>query len=163
MSSIRSLRKTTLPGVVAMLTPTSKVPGVDWRSFSLPRPASMSSASIFMPRTRFSPFCFKRLAEELRIRRHEIRGRQSAGELADVELRLVLGVRVDALGALHQILGPARGDQVGLLDEIEERDWLGPFRIAERACRRAPARRRAEHPRPASGASIPSRAPESPS
>ena len=53
---MRSLRNTTLPGVFAMLTPTSKRSGSDWRILSSPRPASMSSASIFMPRTRLAPF-----------------------------------------------------------------------------------------------------------
>jgi hypothetical protein len=44
-----------LPGVVAMLTPTRRLSGLDWRIFSMPLPAAMSSASIFRPRARLSP------------------------------------------------------------------------------------------------------------
>ncbi len=55
ISCISSFWKITLPGVVAMLTPTSRLDGSDWRMRSVPWPASISSASIFMPRTRLSP------------------------------------------------------------------------------------------------------------
>ncbi|MGY3081830.1 hypothetical protein ACVWZZ_008238 [Bradyrhizobium sp. LM6.10] len=44
-----------MPGVVAMLTPTTRLSGLDWRIFRTPLPAAMSSASIFRPRARFSP------------------------------------------------------------------------------------------------------------
>ena len=56
MSCISSFSNTTLPGVSARLRPISNLLASDWRNFSSPWPASMSSVSIFMPRTRFSPF-----------------------------------------------------------------------------------------------------------
>ncbi len=54
ISCINSFWKITLPGVVAILTPTARLEGSDWRIRNMPRPASISSASIFMPRTRLS-------------------------------------------------------------------------------------------------------------
>ena len=45
-------------------------------------------------------------------------------------MRLVLGVLVDTLGALDQILGPAGRDEIGLLEEIEDR-VLRPFGVLE--------------------------------
>ena len=107
--------------------------GSDWRSFSSPLPASMSSASICMPRTRLAPFCFSGLAEQLRVGRQEIRRRERAGDLLDVEARLVARVRRRGLGLLDQSLGPARGDEIGLLEEIEE-GVLAPFGVAGSAC-----------------------------
>ena len=56
MSCISSFWKITLPGVIARLRPTSNFSASDWRILMLPPPASMSSASICMPRTRFSAF-----------------------------------------------------------------------------------------------------------
>ena len=54
MSCISSFSKITLPGVTARLLPTSNFSASDWRIFRSPPPASMSSASICMPRARFS-------------------------------------------------------------------------------------------------------------
>ena len=51
-----SLRPITLPGETAMFLPISKRVLSACLSFRSPFPAVMSSASIFMPRTRFSPF-----------------------------------------------------------------------------------------------------------
>ena len=52
INSMRSLRKTTLPGVVARLRPTSKGCGP---SGALPVRRMMSSARLRAPRIRFSP------------------------------------------------------------------------------------------------------------
>ena len=65
-------------------------------------------------------FCERR-AHELRIGRDEVRGRQRRGDLAQVELRLVAIVRLELVGMLDQIVRPARGQDVRLLDEIEIR------------------------------------------
>ena len=59
MSCISSFWWITLPGVIARLRPTSNFDGSDWRIFSSPPPASMSSASIWVPRTRFSAFSLR--------------------------------------------------------------------------------------------------------
>ncbi len=54
MSCINWFSKITLPAVSARLRPTSNILASDWRILRLPWPASMSSASMCMPRTRFS-------------------------------------------------------------------------------------------------------------
>ena len=56
MSCINSFWKITLPGVIARFLPTANFDASDWRILRLPPPASMSSASMLMPRTRFSAF-----------------------------------------------------------------------------------------------------------
>jgi hypothetical protein len=53
-SCMRSFWKITLPGVVARLRPTANIDASDWRILRSPPPASMSSASMRMPRTRLS-------------------------------------------------------------------------------------------------------------
>jgi hypothetical protein len=72
----------------------------------------------------------QRLAQQFRIGQHEVRRRNRVGDLLNVELGLRPGVLVDAGGVLHQPLAPLAGEQVGLLEEIEEL-VLRPFRIAE--------------------------------
>ena len=72
----------------------------------------------------------ERLAQQLRIGQHEVRRRQRVGDLLDVELGLLAGVRVEALGVLDQMVGPVGGEQIGLLEEVEEL-VRRPFRIGE--------------------------------
>ncbi len=55
MSCSRSFWKTTLPGVVAMLTPSSKAFGSVIEILSWPLPRSMSSSRLWSPLTRFWP------------------------------------------------------------------------------------------------------------
>ena len=69
-------------------------------------------------------------AQQLGIGQHEIRGRDRVGDLSQIELGLVMGVRVEPLGVLHQMIGPMHGEQVGLLEEVVEL-VAGPFRIGE--------------------------------
>ena len=54
MSCISSFWNITLPGDTARLRPTSNFDASDCRILRSPPPASMSSASMCMPRTRFS-------------------------------------------------------------------------------------------------------------
>jgi hypothetical protein len=72
------------------------------------------------------------LSDELRIGGEEVRRRERARDLLHIEAGLVPRVLVDALGVVHHVLGPPGGDQVGLLQEIEDR-ILGPVRILEAA------------------------------
>ena len=74
----------------------------------------------------------ERLAQQLRIGQHEVRRRQRVGDLLDVELGLLAGVRIEVLGAFDQMIGPVGAEQIGLLDEIEEL-VRRPFRIGEAA------------------------------
>ena len=90
----------------------------------------MSSASIFRPRARFSPLSAMRRAQKLRIGGEEVRGRQRGGHLAQVELRLVALVGIEIIGALDQIVRPARRQHIGLLDEVEIR-IVAPSGIGE--------------------------------
>ncbi|GJE61204.1 hypothetical protein MPOCJGCO_3325 [Methylobacterium trifolii] len=82
ISSIRSLRNTTSPGVTATSTPKVKALTSVWRTRNSPLPASMSSCSIFMPRTRLAPFSSKvcRISSGLVITKFE-------GERAPVSWR----------------------------------------------------------------------------
>jgi hypothetical protein len=59
--------------------------------------------------------------EHRRIGRGKIGGRQGVDELARVELCLMLDVRIDARHAAHRRFHAARRQQVGLLDEVEQR------------------------------------------
>ncbi len=77
-----------------------------WRMRSVPWPASTSSASMVMPRTRLSPLEASGLAQHFRIGQHEVRRRQRVGDLAHIELGLVAGVRIEPLGILHQVVRP---------------------------------------------------------
>ena len=82
-----------------------------------------------MPRTRFSAFEIERLAQQFRIGEHEIRRRDRVGDLFDIERGLCPRVLVD-LRIFNQALGPLHGEQIDLLEEIEEL-VLRPFRIGK--------------------------------
>ena len=62
----------------------------------------------------------QRQLQDLGIGEGEIRRRQRIGDLIDIEARHVLGVRVADIGIGHRVLGPAHGQQIGLLQEIED-------------------------------------------
>ena len=63
----------------------------------------------------------ERRAQKLRIGGEEVRGRERGGDLPQIELRFLAIMRRELVGALDQIVGPARRQHVGLLDEIEIR------------------------------------------
>ncbi len=71
----------------------------------------------------------KRFAQQLRIGQHEIRRRDRIGDLLDVERRLLPRLLVD-FGVAHQAIAPLHGEQIDLLEEVEEL-VLRPFRIGE--------------------------------
>jgi hypothetical protein len=62
----------------------------------------------------------KRLAQYFRIGEEEIRRRQRVGDLLNVEFGLLAGVRIDALGILHEFLRPLRRQEIELHHEIEK-------------------------------------------
>ena len=97
---------------------------------SVPRPASMSSASIFMPRTRLSPFDDSVSRSTSGLVSTKFDGDDRVADLLDVELGLLAGVRIEPLGVAHQVLRPFRGQQIELLHEIEELVRF-PLRILE--------------------------------
>ncbi len=61
----------------------------------------------------------ERRAQKLRIGGEEVRRRQRRGDLTQIELRLLAIVRIEIVRPLDQIVRPARGQHIGLLDEIE--------------------------------------------
>ena len=69
-------------------------------------------------------------AQQFRIGQDEIRRRERVGDLPHVELGLLLGVRIEVVGVVDQLVGPARGQQIGLLEKVEEL-VRRPFRIGE--------------------------------
>ena len=75
-----------------------------------------------MPCTRLLPLEAKRLAQHLGIGHREVRGRQRARQLLEVELGALARALVEALGLVQHVLEPARGDEIGLLPEVEVRD-----------------------------------------
>ena len=113
----------------------------------------MSSASIACPRTRLAPLCLHGFAQQLRIGQQEVGRRQRAGDLLDVEAGLVARVLVDPLGAFDQLLRPARGDQIGLLQEVED-GIFGPFGILEAVVLRLGPRPGRRRRRPARACSV---------
>ena len=83
----------------------------------------------------------ERLAQQLRIGQHEVRRRDRIDDLANVELSLLLGQRVEPLGVLDQVVGPFHRQQIGLLEEIEEL-VARPFRIGKALVARVGRRHR---------------------
>jgi hypothetical protein len=72
----------------------------------------------------------ERLAQQLRIGEHEIGRGDRVGDLAHVEIGLLLDVRVEPFGVMHQPVGPLHRQKIGLLEEIEE--LVGrPFGVGE--------------------------------
>ena len=72
----------------------------------------------------------ERRAQQFGVGGEEIRGRQRARHLLEIELRLLARMRLEFVRALDEIVGPARRQDIGLLDEIE----IGvgaPLRIGE--------------------------------
>jgi hypothetical protein len=68
--------------------------------------------------------------QHLRVGHGEVGGRHRVDELARIELDLLGGLVVDALDFLHSALQPARRQQVGLLEVVED-DLFFPRRIVE--------------------------------
>ena len=83
-----------------------------------------------MPRTRFSPLSSSVARRSFGIGADEVGRRERGAHLPQIELRLVAVVRLDVVGATHEIVGPARHQHVGLLDEVEER-IVAPLRVGE--------------------------------
>jgi hypothetical protein len=68
--------------------------------------------------------------QHLRVGHREVRGRHRVGKLPCIELDLLRRLVVDAFDFLDGALQPARREQVGLLQVVED-DFLFPRRIVE--------------------------------
>ena len=130
MISATSLRPTTLPGVVARFLPTSKRELSACLSFRSPLPASDVLGQHAHAAHQVLAVRGDGLAEQLRIGEDEVRRRDRVGDLLHVEAGLVLGPLVEPFGVLDEVARPARGHEIGLLQEIEE-GVLAPFGILE--------------------------------
>ena len=130
ISSIRSLRKITLPGVLAMLTPSSKPRASTWRMRTLPLPASMSSASILSPRTKFSPLSASVARKSSGFVPTKFDGEKRGRHLLEIELRLGAGMRLHVVRVMDEVLRPVRGQHIGLLEKVEKR-IVAPLRVGE--------------------------------
>ena len=74
----------------------------------------------------------ERRAQHLGVGRDEVGRRHRIDELAGVEVDLLPGLVVEPLELVDRADQPARGQQVGLLDEVEQRVVV-PGRIAKAA------------------------------
>ena len=72
----------------------------------------------------------QRVAQQLRIGEHEIGRRDRVDDLAQVELGLLAGQRIETFGVFDQSIAELGGQQVGLLEEVEEL-VRRPFRVGE--------------------------------
>ena len=70
------------------------------------------------------------LLEHGRIAEREVARRQRRGHLAGVEIDLLLVLGVQTLDVAEHVVHPARGEQVGLLDVVED-ERLGPGFVLE--------------------------------
>jgi len=66
----------------------------------------------------------ERGAQHFRVGDGEVGGRHRVGDLLHIEAGLAPRVLVNALGVLDEILRPVGGDQVELLEEVEDRVFL---------------------------------------
>ena len=154
MSCMSSFWNTTLPGVVAMLTPSSNAFWSVIEILSWPPPRSMSSSRLWRPFTRFWP-------PEATVSRNTS-GLVSAkfdGASASMYWRVkkstfFFGVLVEAVDARHLVVQPARGDEVALLDVVEQ-EVLVPVLVLEALVALRGAPRRGWRRRPSSAASSP--------
>ncbi len=61
-----------------------------------------------------------RLAQNFGVGRNEIGRRHGVGELLRIKIHLAGGGLVQAIHLMHRVLYPARGQQIGLLNEIKD-------------------------------------------
>jgi hypothetical protein len=71
-----------------------------------------------------------RFAQHFRVGQGEIRWRQRVDELAGEEVHLLARVLVEILDVGYRVVDVARGDQIGLLDEVEQEVFF-PFGVGE--------------------------------
>ena len=79
------------------------------------------------------------LAVEFGVGQNEVRGRDGVGDLLHVEGGLLARVRIETIGPHHQIVRPAGGEDVDLLEEVEE-EVAAPFLVGKALVARTGAR-----------------------
>ena len=73
-----------------------------------------------MPCTKFSALVASVVRTTSGLVKREIRGRERREHLVQIEQGLLARLVVDTFGVARDVLGPARGDEIGLLPEVEE-------------------------------------------
>ena len=132
ISCIRSFWKTTLPGVVAMFSPILNAVMSVMLIASRPLPRSRSSSRFLQAVDQVLAAAVDRGAQHFGVGQHEIRRRHRVDELARIEIDLARGLVVEPVDLLDRRLHPARGQQIALLDEVEDR-VVAPRLVAEAA------------------------------
>ncbi len=113
-----------------MLTPTLNLSRSVILIIRRPLPRSRSSQQVVEALHQVLAAAFDRGAQHLGIGHHEIRGRHRVDELPRIEVDLLRGLVVETVHLLHRRLHPARGEEVALLDVVEDR-VLGPGAVLE--------------------------------
>ncbi len=121
MSCRSSFWKTTLPGVVARLRPSSKALGSVWLIFIRSPDRFRSSASRLAPFSRLRAFdaIVSRSTSGLVARKFV--GEIGARQLPQIELGAVTLARIEIGRRGKLVFGPFAGEQISLLQEIKER------------------------------------------
>ena len=119
ISSNSRLRWTTPPGVVARFRPSSKSLRRRLPDLQVAVPCLDVLGEHVHAANQIVGVGADRFAKQFGIGQDEVRRRNRVGDLADIKRGLQPGVRIDVLGVLDHIGGPAAGDEIELLDEIE--------------------------------------------
>ena len=147
ISWIRSFWNTTLPGVVAMLTPSSKAFESVIEILSWPLPRSMSSSRLLRPRTRFWPPVATVSRNTSGLVSAKFDGASASMYWRVKKSTFFLVCSGEPLDAADLVVQPARGDQVRLLDVVEQ-EVLVPVLVPEALVALRRLRRRARRARP---------------
>ena len=122
----------TLPGVVAIFSPMWKCSRLVIFTLKLPLLRSRSCSHVRDALKQVLALAFDGRLEDFGIGRREVGGRHRVNELAGIELHLLGRVVVKPVDPLDRRLQVPGGQQVALLDAVEN-DVLGPCFVLEAA------------------------------
>ncbi len=101
-----------------------------WRIASWPWPRSRFLEEIVQPADEVLAVAREGLAQDFWVGDEEVRRCDRVGELLGIELHLGERLRVEPFDMADRILHPVRGEEVGLLDEVEDSALL-PIGVLE--------------------------------
>ena len=130
ISCISSFWNTTLPGEVATFLPTAKASSSLMLICRRPLPRSRSSSRCCRPSSRFWPPVSLALRSTAGLVSTKFDGATALDELAREEVDLVLLAPLEPRHVLDQPAQPARREQIGLLDVVEDQ-ILAPGLVLE--------------------------------
>ncbi len=120
INCIRSFWNTTLPGIVATFFPSLKALSSVIEMRSCPPPFSMSASRLFRPRNRFCPPLAAVSRNTWGLVSRKLDGERASTYWRVKKATFLPGFLGQSLDARNGVLDVARGDQVGLLDVVEE-------------------------------------------